>query len=252
MIKNIVLGIKEYTGAFALISELKLWKYFIVPILISILTAVLIGVEVYVLYDNVGGIIAKLWIWDWGKEGFTAISNFVGGIIVLVIGLILYKHIIMAFSAPFMSPVSEKIEHHYYGETKHLHRKTSNTEQLIRGIRINVRNLIRELLFTFPILLLKFIPIVNIFSTILLFIVQAYYAGFGNMDYTLERHLNYKESINFVRKNKGFAIGNGIVFMLFLLIPVIGIIIVLPLSVTAASKKTVKLMHNKHEVIYEK
>lgn len=251
MIKNIVLGIKEYTGAFALISQLKLWKYFIVPVLISILTAILIGIEVYVLYDNVGGIIAKLWIWDWGKEGFTAISNFVGGIIVLVIGLILYKHIIMAFSAPFMSPVSEKIEQHYYGETTHLHRKTSNTEQLIRGIRINIRNLFRELLITFPILLLKFIPVVNIFSTILLFIVQAYYAGFGNMDYTLERHLNYKESINFVRKNKGFAIGNGIVFMLFLLIPVIGIIIVLPLSVTAASKKTVKLMHNKHEIVYE-
>ena len=40
--------------------------------------------------------------------------------------------------------------------------------------------------------------------------------------------------------------------MLFLLIPVIGIIIVLPLSVTAASKKTVKLMHNKHEIVYEK
>lgn len=245
MIKNIVLGIKEYTGAFTLISKLKLWKYFIIPVFISVLTAVLIGVEVYVLSDNIGAIIAKLWIWDWGREGFTAISNFVGGIIVLVIGLILYKHIIMALSAPFMSPVSEKIEQHYYGETKHLHRKTSNTEQLIRGIRINIRNLFRELVITIPILLLKFIPIVNIFSTILLFLVQAYYAGFGNMDYTLERHLSYKESIDFVKKNKGYAIGNGIVFMLFLLIPIIGIIIVLPLSVTAASKKTVKLMHNK-------
>ncbi len=252
MIKNVVLGIKEYAGAFALISKLKLWKYFIVPIFISVLTAVLIGIEVYILSDNIGGIIAKVWIWDWGKEGFTAISNFVGGIIVLVIGLILYKHIIMALSAPFMSPVSEKIEHYYYGEVTHLHRKTSNTDQLIRGIRINVRNLFRELLITLPILLLKFIPIVNIFSTILLFLVQAYYAGFGNMDYTLERHLGYKESINFVKKNKGYAIGNGIVFMLFLLIPVIGIIIVLPLSVTAASKKTVKLMHNKQELFYEK
>ena len=252
MIKNIVLGIKEYTGALELFSKLKLWKYFIVPVLISILTAVLIGSEVYLLYDNIGAVIAKVWIWDWGKESFTAISNFVGGVIVLVIGLILYKHIIMAFSAPFMSPVSEKIEQYYFGEVKHLHRKTSNVEQLIRGIRINVRNLFRELLITFPILLLKFIPVVNIFSTILLFIVQAYYAGFGNMDYTLERHLGYKESIDFARKNKGFAIGNGIVFMLFLLIPVIGIIIVLPLSVTAASKKTVKLMHNKHEIDYEK
>lgn len=252
MIKNIILGIKEYAGVFKLMSYLKLWKYFIIPMLISFCTAILIGVEAYVLSDDVGFYISKIWIWDWGKEVFSSISNFIGGLVVLIIGLILYKHIIMALSAPFMSPVSEKIEKHFYGDVSHLHRKTSNTDQLIRGIRINIRNLSKELIITVPILILKFIPVVNIFSTILLFIVQAYYAGFGNMDYTLERHLKYKESIQFVSKNKGYAIGNGIVFMLFLLIPIVGIIIVLPLSVTAASKKTVQLLHEKNNFVYER
>jgi len=158
----------------------------------------------------------------------------------------------MGLSAPFMSPVSEKIEKHFYGDVSYKHRNTTNTEQLIRGLRLNIRNLIKELLISLPILLLKFIPIVNIFSTLLLFLVQAYYAGFGNIDYTLERHLKYKGSIEFVSKNKGFAIGNGIVFMLFLLIPIVGIIIVLPLSVTAASTKTLKLIHGKTELVYEK
>ena len=252
MIKNIVLGIKEYAGALELISKLKLWNYFIVPVLISIVTAVLIGVEAYVLSDNVGGYISKLWIWDLGKETFITISNFIGGVILLVIGLVIYKHIIMAFSAPFMSPVSEKIEKHFYGDVKHLHRKTTNSQQLIRGIRLNVRNLVKELLITLPILLLKFIPIVNIFSTFLLFAVQSYYAGFGNMDYTLERHLSYKKSIDFVGKHKGFAIGNGVVFMLCLLIPIVGIVIVLPLSVTAATTKTLALLHGKPKLVYEK
>ncbi|TXD53619.1 MULTISPECIES: EI24 domain-containing protein [unclassified Polaribacter] len=252
MIKNVILGIKEYAGAFALIGNLKLWQYFIIPILISIITFILIGFQAYVLSDNVGNFIAKVWIWDWGKETFISISNFIGGVVVFIIGLILYKHIIMALSAPFMSPVSEKIEFHLYGDVKHLHRKTSFTDQLIRGIKINVRNLSKELLITLPILLLKFIPIVNIFSTILLFLVQAYYAGFGNMDYTLERHLSYKESIKFVKKHKGFAVGNGIVFMLCLLVPIIGIIFVLPLSVTAASTKTAKLIHDKQELVDEK
>jgi len=252
MIKNIILGVKEYSGALELISKLKLWKYFIIPILISVVTAVLIGIEAYVLSDNIGSYIAKLWIWDFGKETFTSISNFVGLVIILIIGLILYKHIIMALSAPFMSAVSEKIEHHFYGDAVHLHIKSTFTQQLVRGIRINSRNLLKELLITFPILLLKFIPVINIFSMILLFLVQAYYAGFGNMDYTLERHLNYKKSVQFVGENKGIAIGNGIVFMLFLLIPVIGIIIVLPLSVTAASTKTLSLLHNKQDLVYEK
>jgi len=242
MFKNILKGIQAYSGVFALMSKLKLWKYFFIPMLISFLTAIVIGFLTYGLSDNIGRFIAKAWIWDWGKETFTSISTFIGAIVIIAIGLILYKHIIMALSAPFMSPVSEKIEAHLTGVKAHHHRNTSFREQLWRGVRINVRNLSKELLFTIPLLVLKFIPVVNIFSTILLFLVQAYYAGFGNMDYTLERHFKYRDSINFVGKHKGIAIGNGIVFMLFLFIPVIGILLVLPISVTAASTETIKLL----------
>ncbi|MCG1037226.1 EI24 domain-containing protein [Polaribacter sargassicola] len=247
MIKNIFSAIKAYSGSLRLISQLKLWKYFAIPMLISVVTAIIIGSVAYGLSDNIGVFLAKIWIWDWGKEAFTTFTSVIGAIFVLVIGLILYKHIILALSSPFMSPVSEKIEAHINGNLKHQHRKTSFQEQLWRGIRINIRNLSKELLITIPILLLKFIPIVNIFSTVLLFLVQSYYAGFGNMDYTLERHFNYRESVDFVGENKGFSIGNGIVFMLCLLIPVIGIVIVLPLSVTAASVNTVALLNKENE-----
>ncbi|MCA0131369.1 EI24 domain-containing protein [Winogradskyella alexanderae] len=242
MLKNIFIGIEAYSGSFALISKLKLWKYFAIPIAISVITALTIGLTAYGLSDNIGRFISGIWPWDFGKETFTAISTFIGAIVIIAIGLILYKHIIMALSAPFMSPVSEKIEAHLTGVQKQQNRKSSFQQQLWRGIRINMRNLAKELLITIPILLLKFVPVVNIFSTVLLFLVQAYYAGFGNMDYTLERHFNYRESVNFVRKNRGIAIGNGIVFILLLLVPLVGIVLVLPLSVTAASTKTVEIL----------
>ena len=100
-----------------------------------------------------------------------------------------------------------------------------------------------ELWLTAIILIISLVPVIGWFTSLLLFFIQAYYAGFGNMDYTLERHFKYKESLTFVRKNRGIAIGNGIVFMLFLLIPVVGVILVLPLSVTAASTETVKLLN---------
>lgn len=251
MIKNIFKSIQTYTQSFGLISELKLWKFFFVPILISIVTAIIIGFLAYGLSDDIGYYITKIWRWNWGKEVFTTISNVIGGLTIVVLGLILYKHIIMALSAPFMSPVSERIEAHFSGvqpSELHHHRTTSFSNQLWRGIRINIRNLGKELLFTIPILLLSFIPIINIFTTVLLFLIQAYYAGFGNIDYTLERHYNYKDSIDFVRKNKGFAIGNGVVFMLFLMIPVVGVILVLPFSVTAASIGAVSLINDKTPV----
>lgn len=242
MIKNILKGIKSYAGTFKLISQLKLWKYFFIPITISIVTATLIGLLAYSLSDTIGGFLSRIWIWETGKETFTAFTNLIGGILIIAIGLVLYKHIIMALSAPFMSPVSEKIEAHLTGVANHNHRNTTFKQQLWRGIRINGRNLGKELFFTILILLISLIPIIGILSTILLFLTQAYYAGFGNMDYTLERHLGYKESTQFVKKYRGIAMGNGIVFMLFLLLPVIGIILVLPMSVTAASMSTVELL----------
>lgn len=239
MVKNILKGIRAYTGALSLISKLKLWKYFVIPMLISFFVAVIVIVLAYTFSDSVGAYVSNVWKWEFGKETFNLISTFISGVLILVIGLLLYKHIVMALAAPFMSPVSEKIEKYLTGES-HQHRNTSFQEQLIRGLRINIRNLSKEILFTIPVILIGFIPVIGLIATVILFLMQAYYAGFGNMDYTLERHFKYKESIRFVQKNRGLAIGNGIVFMLFLLIPVVGVILVLPLSVTAATIQTVK------------
>lgn len=242
MIGNIFKGIKAYAGTFKLISKLGLWKFFGIPMLISFFVATTIIVSAYTFSDNFAYYISKLWIWEWGKETFFLISEILSGLLIILLGFILYKHIVLALSAPFMSPVSEKIEAYLLGVDRHQHRKTSFSEQLWRGIKINVRNLAMELLMTIPILAIGLIPIIGIISTVVLFLVQAYYAGFGNMDYTLERHFKYKESIQFVKQHRGLAIGNGIVFMLFLFIPFIGIIFVLPLSVTAASTETIALL----------
>ncbi|MBG6131498.1 CysZ protein [Aquimarina sp. EL_43] len=245
MLKNIINGIKAYFGTFKLISKLGLWKFFAIPILISVITGLSFVALVYFFSDNLGALISRIWVWEWGSETFATISTYIGGLLILVIGLILYKHIVMALSAPFMSPVSEKVETHLLGETNHSHRNTSFSQQLSRGIRINIRNLFRELLFMIPLIILSFIPVIGIVATILIFLIQAYYVGFGNMDYTMERHFNYKESIQFVRKNRGTAIGNGVVFVLMLFIPVIGFVITLPISVVAASTETVKILKEK-------
>ena len=176
-------------------------------------------------------------MWEWGAETFRSISTIIGAMTIIAIGLIVYKHIILALSAPFMGLVLEKIEAYMIGTDPDQY-SNFNWKLLWRGIRVNMRNLSLEILFSILILIIGLIPIIGIISTILLFLVQSYYAGFGNMDYTLERHLTYKQSIAFVRNHKGIANGNGMIFMIMLLIPIIGIILVLPLSVTAASTET--------------
>ncbi|CAL2075773.1 EI24 domain-containing protein [Tenacibaculum sp. 190524A05c] len=239
MIQSTINAVKAYFDALAIIKKLKLWNYFLIPVIISAVTALIIGSLTYFLSDDLGYYVAKLWPWEFGKQTFTSIGNFLSGVAIVAVGFILYKHIVLALSSPFMSPVSLKIEQHFYGN-QHEHKKNTFSQALARGIRLSLRNLGRELGLTLVILVLGLIPLIGLFSSVLLFLTQAYYAGFGNMDYTLERHYSYKDSITFVRRNRGTAIGNGIIFMLFLLIPVIGVVLVLPFSVTAATTETMK------------
>lgn len=241
MIAGILRGCRSYFGVFRLLSKLKLWKFFAVPMFLSLVLFLMILGCCFGFSDSIGNSITSYWIWDLGKETISAVSSVLAVFVMLLMGFLLFKYSIVIVSAPFMGPISEKIEAHLTGKIAQT-KTTSSTALILRGIRLSCRNFIREVFLTVLILLLGFIPIIGIFSTLLLVFVQAYFVGFGNMDSTLERHFSYRQSISFVKKNKGIAIGNGVVFMLFLLIPVVGVLLVLPFSVTAASLATVPLI----------
>ena len=39
----------------------------------------------------------------------------VGGLLIVILGLILYKHIVLVLASPFMSPLAQKVEEHLTG-----------------------------------------------------------------------------------------------------------------------------------------
>ena len=242
MLKGVYEGSTAYFKVYEVISRLKLWKFFVIPMLISFIVFLMILFISFSFSDAIGNYISSFWTWDFGRDTINTLSRVFGGLLITVIGFISFKHITMALSAPFMGPISKIIEDDFNGVVSQTNTSTPSG-LLLRGIRISLRNLLRELVLSIPILLFGLIPIIGFFSVILLFLMQAYFAGFGNMDYTLERHFSYEKSIFYVKNNRGLAIGNGIVFMLFLLIPFVGVILVHPFSVTAATIVTVKSMN---------
>jgi len=240
MIKDIAKSIQTYIKAIRLIAELNLWKYFLIPIVIGLLLGMSFISTAISLSDDFGASISQYWPFDFGKGFVTGFSSWVAGFIIIILGIIIYKHVLMALSAPFMTPVSEKVESHLTGKQIIIDDSKSNfISQLLRSIRLNVRNLIKELVITLPLMILSLIPGIGLIAVVLIFYFQAYYTGFGNMDFTLERHLNYNESKNFVKQNRGIAIGNGAVFTAMLLIPFIGVMLTLPIATVAATIDTV-------------
>jgi CysZ protein len=66
------------------------------------------------------------------------------------------------------------------------------------------------------------------------------------MDYSTERHkLSPQQSIEFISTKKGLAIGNGMVFYLMHLIPVVGWVLAPAYAVIAA---TLSLYHVNEEI----
>ncbi len=241
-------GILAYGKALVLIKKLKPWKFFFIPALIGLLIGSIIIALAYSSSEFIGGKIASIWTFETGKEFINTTSKWVVFFLVIVVGLSIYKHILMALSAPFMTPISERIETHLTG--KKLTKTNTPTEfikLLSRGIKINIRIFFWEMLYTLPLILLSFIPGLNLVTTVLLLYIQSYYAGFGNMDYTMERYFNSSESISFVKQHKGVAVGNGFLFTLLLFIPVIGIMITLPISTVASTIETLKKIDFRQE-----
>jgi CysZ protein len=107
---------------------------------------------------------------------------------------------------------------------------------MIRGIRLALRNTLWQTVYTLSILILSFIPVVGWATPILALFVECYYYGFSMLDYNCERkQMNVSKSIEYVGKHKGLAIGNGLVFYLMHGIIVIGWVLAPAYAVIAAT-----------------
>ena len=240
MINSFISGFTAYLRAVQLISRLRLWSYVLVPMLLSLVLGILIFGAAWNISDDIGGWIISWYPWEWGRGVLEKIASVFGGIFVIALGLILFKNLILALASPFMSPLSEKVEYELTGYKRPQANAAGQfVKDLVRGVRIALRNIIRELFYTILLFLLGLIPVFTPFTTILIFLVQSFYMGFGNMDFTLERHFNIQGSVQFVRRHRGLALGNGAAFMLLLLTG-IGFLIALPLGTVAATSETIK------------
>ena len=219
MIKDIFLGMSGYLKHLPLISRLGLWKYIFIPMLMGIVLLLVVSGSAYGLSDNLGEWLIGWYKLDWGASVVATFSSWIAGIIIFVVGIIGSKYVIMILASPFMSPMSEKIEaSNPRGLNLHAN-PPSAMGGIIRGLRLAAGNIVKELLLTALLLLLGIIiPIISPITAILIFLLQSYYAGGGNMDFTLERYYGVKESRKFIKANKGLAIGNGIVFMAMLML----------------------------------
>lgn len=130
------------------------------------------------------------------------------------------KYLLLILLSPLFSLLSESVEEKLTGK----HYPFSFLQlmkDVLRGIGITLRNMFLEYLciaFCFALTLI-FPPLVVVTVPFLLF-VSWFYAGFTMLDYNFERHrMSIAQSAAFTRKHRGTAIGIGMVYAFFMMLP---------------------------------
>ncbi len=241
MFRGIINGFGSYFSVLEFINKHRLYGYFLISGIISLIIGGFIFGASYFLSDDLGALLFKLYPFERWSDYVLKILNVAAGGLVVILGFILYKYILLICISPFMGPLSAKVEAIITGEATSSKFSLKQTSyEIIRGIRLSIRNVIRELAVTLLLVLIGLIPIFTVFIAPLIFLVQSYYAGFANFDYYLERRANLSQSIRYVKQNRGLAIGNGAGFMLLLLIPVLGLFLAPVMATVAATRSAVE------------
>ena len=250
MLKEIVIAIQSYGKAHQFIRRHRLWNWIILP---GITYAILFAASMYFFGRTATGVIEYLtnviglreWIQtlqsSWLGFLFT-IAGVILWILLMFFYFSLFKYLWLILGSPIFAFLSEKTESIIEGREYPF-----SLQQLMkdawRGARLAARNTLWQTVYTVSILIISFIPVVGWATPILAMFVECYYYGFSMLDYSFERdRISPAESIAIVSRHKGLAIGNGIVFYLMHLVPLIGWIFAPAYAVIAA---TISIMDTK-------
>jgi CysZ protein len=152
----------------------------------------------------------------------------------------LFKYIFLIIGSPLFAYLSERTEAIIEGK-EFIFSWKQLWKDMIRGIKLAVRNTLWQTVYILSLLILSLFPIVGWITPVIILFVECYYYGFSMLDYSCERHkLTASESIEFIGKHKGLSIGNGMVFYLMHLLPFVGWALAPAYAVVAA---TISLYH---------
>ncbi|MEP7236851.1 MAG: EI24 domain-containing protein [Ferruginibacter sp.] len=243
MLKEIITSIQAYFHTHRFINKHRLWKWIFIPGLIyTILFCV--GIYLFVVSSNsaIDFMLQKSGVAEWMAKmqnswlSFLLIfAQIILNLILLLFYFSLFKYLFLIIGSPLFAYLSEKTESIIEGKEFPFSFKQL-MKDIVRGIRLALRNMLWQTVYTVSILILAFIPVIGWITPLLALLIECYYLGFSMLDYSCERNkLSTSQSISFIGRHKGLAIGNGIIFYLMHFIPILGWLLAPSYAVIAAT-----------------
>ncbi|MCW3088744.1 MAG: hypothetical protein JWQ78_2130 [Sediminibacterium sp.] len=243
MLKELIIAIQAYFQAHRFIRKHNLWKWILIPGIIYC-TLFIVGIFLFgrTSSDFIEWMATRTGLKNWldsMNSGFLGFLFTMGSLLLWLILMLFYfslfKYLFLIIGSPLFAWLSEKTEAIIEGKDMPFS-FMQLLKDIKRGIIIALRNSLWQTVYTLSILFLSLIPLAGWLTPILAIMVECYYYGFSMLDYSMERHNKTPaESIFFIGAHKGLAIGNGLVFYLMHMVPILGWILAPAYSVVAAT-----------------
>lgn len=243
MLKDIVISIQSYFEAHHFIRKHKLWKWILIP---GVIYAILFVTGMYFFWHSSNGAVTwasrtiglETWLQQKSNEFLSFLFMMTGLFLRLMLVFFyfsLFKYLFLIIGSPVFAYLSEKTESIL--EEKEM---PFSLQQLIhdswRGTQLALRNTFWQTVYTIALVLLSLIPVVGWISPLIALFVECFYYGFSMLDYSCERNkFSRQQSIDFVVKHRGLAIGNGLVFYLMHGFVIVGWVLAPAYAVVAAT-----------------
>ncbi len=243
MLKEIIISIQSFFDAHKFIVKNKLWKWILIPGLIYCILFIvgmyLFGISSFKLIDFVlkeTGL--KAWL-EMQQDSWLSLLVIVGQAIIVVMLFVyyfsLFKFMFLIIGSPVFAYLSEKTQS-IVDEVDFPFSFTQLLKDIGRGVKIALRNLLWQTVYVLAILILSIVPVIGWIAPLIALLTECFYFGFSMLDYSSERNkLSAQQSIVFINKHKGLAIGNGLVFYSMHLLPIIGWLLAPSYAVIAAT-----------------
>jgi CysZ protein len=222
LLKEIVIAIQSFSEAHRFIEKNKLLKWIVIPGVIYTILFIA-GMYFFIGSSNyaVSWLSNQLRIEDWlQQERNTWLSYFfvMAGIMLRLILLLFYfslfKYLILIIGSPVFAYLSEKTES-IIEEKEYSFNWQEIKKDVYRGSKLALRNAGWQTFYSFLLLLFSLFPLVGWITPIIALFIECYYYGFAMLDYSFARNkFSTLQSIDFIGKHKGLAIGNGLLFYL--------------------------------------
>ena len=252
MLKELILSVRAYFLAHQFILQHKLWKWMILP---GILYTVMFVIGMSYFSETSSTFIEwiilrtglKTWLdsisSDW-LGFFITMGSFWLWFTLLLFYFALFKYLFLILFSPMLSYLHLIIDA-AQKEIPFVLDKTVYKKLITRAVVLNLTNLLWQTVYLIPIVIVCSIPLIGWFTPIFTIVMECYFLGYSMLDYGLATEKKNKiASADYVSNHKGLPIGNGILFYLLHLLPIIGWMVAPFYALIAAHLNTQQVKDN--------